>query len=81
MKSRIANQWATFAERVLPAAAGGVQKQETRRAFYAGAEALMRVLFRDFEPGTEATDGDLDLMREIDQEIRDFARDVVEGRA
>lgn len=36
--------WQTYAERVLPTGADAVQRQETRRAFYAGAwEILMRM--------------------------------------
>ena len=36
----MAEQWDQFARQVLPASASAAQKQEMRRAFYAGAQAI-----------------------------------------
>ena len=41
----IKEQWDSFRMLVVPADASEVQLQETRRAFYAGAEAMMRIQF------------------------------------
>jgi len=78
---RLAEQWATYRERVVPPTAGQLQVQESRRAFYAGAEAFFRVCMRGLEPGTEPTEEDFGLMEALDAELREFARDVAEGRA
>ncbi len=60
------------------------QLRELRRAFFAGAEALRRVIFRCLEDTgnpNDVTNGDLALMQEIDDEIHGFAADVKAGRA
>lgn len=40
MSGLLADAWASYRERVVPAEAGEVQVQECRRAFYAGACAV-----------------------------------------
>lgn len=41
----IAEQWATFEALVMPLNAPPVQRQEMRRAFYSGAEAMLRLQY------------------------------------
>lgn len=45
MSGLLADAWASYRERVVPAEAGEVQVQECRRAFYAGARAI-EAMFR-----------------------------------
>lgn len=52
-----------------------------RRAFYAGAESLMRAIMVGLDPEGEPTDADMARMVAIEQELEQFARDVGEGRA
>lgn len=40
MSGLLADAWASYRELVVPAEAGEVQVQESRRAFYAGARAV-----------------------------------------
>jgi hypothetical protein len=82
MTNRIANEWQNF-ERVLldPARAGRMQRQEMRRAFYAGAQSLFTLITLAVSPGDEITQADLTLMEDIDQELKQFGRDVQAGKA
>jgi hypothetical protein len=77
----IARWWADYAEKVLPAHAPAVQKQETRRAFYAGAAAMLDAIVGGLEGGEDATEGDLAHMDDLQRELLTFAADVKAGRA
>ena len=77
----IAQQWTTFEATVLPAAAGRVQRMETRRAFYAGFHAA---LMCGVEMADESGDDDVAgvaMMQALHQECSAFARDVAAGKA
>ena len=72
----IADLWATYAERVIPAEAGPIHIQETRRAFYAGAHGLFQAI-------VNLSDDDelcMALMRGVEAEARAFCEAVKEGR-
>lgn len=77
---KLAAQWTSY-EAILPATAGDVQRTETRRAFYAGAQALLAVLAQGISDASEITEADADLMTSVDSELQQFALDVREGRA
>lgn len=76
----LAEQWRSY-ERVLPATAGDVQRRETRRGFYAGAQAMFEVLVRGVSSGDDFTEADAALMVSLDAELRQFVEDVKAGRA
>jgi dsDNA-specific endonuclease/ATPase MutS2 len=80
MKS-LAEQWATYRERVVPEDAPPVQVVESRRAFYAGTESLLRSMMTGLDPGTEPTEADLDRMDQLEAELEQFAEDVKQGLA
>jgi len=80
MTHRIREQWDSYRREVIPKDAHDVQIVESRRAFYAGAAALLRILV-DLDPGDEPTEDDLRKMDEINEEIDSFKRDVKGGRA
>jgi hypothetical protein len=61
---------------VLPALANEIQVVETRKAFYAGAIMLFRTLISSLSPGKEATDADIEVMRDIDNEIEVFETEL-----
>lgn len=71
----IADVYGSFAEQVVPKDAPPVQRQETRRAFYAGAAALYEVLSSIpdnlVESGAAA----------VEKELQDFAKAVSADRA
>lgn len=77
----MAEQWDQFARAVLPADAPPIQKQEMRRAFYAGAESILFRVITSFAPDAEPTAEDVQMMANLDQELKDFAQLVKSGRA
>jgi hypothetical protein len=64
--------WLAYSK-VLPADAGPVQVEETRRAFFAGAFSLFRRIVGTLEPGTEATEADVGFLDAIDAELTEWA--------
>jgi len=77
----MAEQWSEFARKVLPPNCGPMQRQEMRRAFYAGAEAILFRVIQSFAPEDEPTEADLRTMQDLNDELKEFARAVKEGRA
>jgi hypothetical protein len=76
----IAAEWATYAEHILPKNAPPIQVQETRRAFYAGAGAILHHILRLADPGEEPTETDLRMMDDIEVEIEEWLVDMEAGR-
>lgn len=81
MSDRIGASWREYRTRVIPLEAPPIQATECRRAFYAGAQALLGILLAVMEPGTEPTTADLRTMDEIADELTAFSRAVRDGRA
>jgi hypothetical protein len=77
----IAEQWNEYRSRVMPRTVGETQLRETRRAFYAGAQALQQVMTHGVSDEADMTDADERLMLNIDAEFVQFAADVKAGRA
>lgn len=57
MKNTIAEQWAAFEALVMPKDAPPVQRQEMRRAFYSGAEAMLRLQYAAGDPSVSEEGG------------------------
>ena len=74
-------EWKSYLAEVVPKDAGEDQITETRRAFYAGAGSLFKTILNILEPGTEATDVDLQTMSLIDAELERFLGKVKAGHA
>jgi hypothetical protein len=74
-------EWDKFAHHVLPPACGPIQRTEMRRAFYAGAEAILFRVIQGFAPEEDPTEADLMMMDNLNQELIQFAEDVKAGRA
>lgn len=73
--------WRSFAEQVLPIDAPDVQRQEMRRAFYAGGWAFYTALMGNLDGGDDPTAADFSMLDGLDRELRDFAEQVQSGRA
>lgn len=76
----IAEEWDQYARRVMPADAAENQRQELRRAFYAGAmscTSLMTAAFISIPSAKEF----LRFMHGISKELKSFLGLVKEGRA
>ena len=74
----IEGQWLEYHLRVIPSNASRTQVRETRRAFYAGAEAMF-TLVRLFSEGTKE-EGAAELDR-ISDELVEFCKQIAKGRA
>jgi hypothetical protein len=82
MSDHLGSLWRSYRTTVIPLGASAVQARECRRAFYAGAKALLLTILGKVEKGSdEPTEGDLQLMDEIEQELEAFVRSVKEGKA
>ena len=80
-EKRLAAKWESFDAALLrPMQAGALQRQEMRRAFYAGAQAFLGILMSDLDPEAEPTDADMDMMTGLQAELEQFSLDVVAGR-
>lgn len=76
----VQEQWQTFEALVMPANAPPIQRQEMRRAFYAGAEAMMRV---QWNIGGEeiSEDAGVQILEGCRDELQRFAQQVANGTA
>lgn len=74
-------QWNEFSRRVLPVNASEVQRREMKRAFYAGAQAILFRVIVGFTPESDPTEEDLRMIDGIDRELQDFTEAVKAGRA
>ncbi len=72
---QIQSEWLSY-RACLPANIGAVQLSETRRAFYAGATAMLSTILLHLTPGTEPAEDDLRMMDEIQAELREFQKAV-----
>lgn len=78
----IGEAWLKYSHGILdPIRADRIQRQETKRAFYAGASSLLESVMRNLAPGDEPTEPDLTMMVDIQKELDDFVRSVTAGRA
>jgi hypothetical protein len=73
--------WREYRTLVIPLEAPPIQARESRRAFYAGANAMLVGIIKMLDPGDDVTNADLARMDSIQAELEQFARDIAEGRA
>ena len=76
----IQEQWESFATRVVPKDAPAIQRKEMRRAFYAGAEAMMRINFA-IGHDSISEDAGIQILNGCQDECRRFAEQVAKGNA
>ena len=77
----VAQQWAQFEALVLPASAGPTQRQEMRRAFYAGFQGALMAGIEMADESGESDDIGVTLIQRLHDECQQFAREVAAGRA
>jgi hypothetical protein len=73
-------EWRVYAEQVIPFDAPDTQRVECRRAFYAGATALVRALGK-LGPGVNPIEAYLAVFEGAADELRRFIEDGKAGRA
>lgn len=82
MKRKLmAEQWDQFSRSVLPKDAPLTQRTEMRRAFYAGAQAILFRVIDAFAPETDPTEEDLQVMQDVHDELQEFGKLIQQGRA
>lgn len=64
--------WLALRKMCIAENASDIQISEMRNSFFAGAQHLYASIMSVLEPGSEPTDKDLDRMRLIDNELREF---------
>lgn len=69
----IKKNWQQFCKAVVPAGAGYIQLEETERAFYAGATAILSVIYQlgDEESSPEKS---IEILEALNKEAREFAK-------
>lgn len=73
--------WAIFEAAILdPIKASAMQRQETRRAFYAGAAATFEMMMRVSSDDVDEAAGE-QLLTRLSKDLERFSSDVAEGRA
>lgn len=75
---QIGRQWRSYRINVLPARCSEIQERETRRAFYAGAQAAIAQVLATSSIGTE--DQQVDSIEALVEELKAFGRQVGNGR-
>ncbi len=58
-----------------------MQRQEMRRAFYAGAQGILFGVVAMLAPDSEPTLEDIQHMEDLHQELQDFGKLIQQGRA
>jgi len=79
VKLTIISQWQSYEAQVLPKNCSFVQRQETRRAFYAGAASVLALMARLSEEDISEEEGS-DVIEELMQESRDFTARIGRDR-
>jgi len=64
--------WTSYRYMVVPKNAGAVQVEETRKAFFAGAQHLLSSLMTILDAGVDPTEQDLSRMDSIHNELQGF---------
>ncbi|OHC80269.1 MAG: hypothetical protein A3G73_01665 [Rhodospirillales bacterium RIFCSPLOWO2_12_FULL_67_15] len=79
-KKPIEAEWRVYAEQGIPFDASDEQRVECRRAFYAGATALVRALGK-LGPGVDPIEAYLAVFEGAADELKRFIEDGKAGRA
>ena len=76
----VQEQWQIFEALVVPKNAPPVQRQEMRRAFYAGAEAMMRIQW-NIGDSSVSEDAGIQILEGCRDELKRFAQQVANNAA
>jgi hypothetical protein len=76
----LAAAWAAFDAMVFDGSVTGASKTQARRVFYAGAQSILDILLAGLDPENKVTEGDVDRMEALSDELRHFGEDVEAGR-
>jgi hypothetical protein len=74
-------QWKQFSQQLHLEESPATQRTEMRRAFYAGAQAILFRVIQVLAPESEPTEADLQIMKDLEQELLAFFMLVKAGLA
>jgi len=77
----LAEQWQDFAFLTGVAFASNIQRQEMRRAFYAGAASIFDAMMIGLDEDHEPTVADMNYMTSLADEMERFGKDIAAGKA
>ncbi len=77
----LASAWSSIERLAFAPNTPDAQRRESRRMFYAGAQALLGAAINNLDPGEDPTDADLDRMSALNAELVAFTQAVTVGRA
>ena len=80
MNRRMGQAWASFEKAVLPRNCSDVQRQEMRRAFYAGAMIIFDTVALAMSHEDEMTAGDEQVMIDLAMEREEYLANLRLGR-
>jgi DNA-binding transcriptional regulator YbjK len=78
-RQRVAEHWNDFSRQVLNPALGAEERRQMRRAFYSGAASMVFGIITSVAPGSVATPEDIAVMKEVHQELREYAERAKRG--
>lgn len=76
----IQSQWGMFEKAVMPKDAHPIQRQEMKRSFYAGAEAILRIQHA-ISDGSLSDDAAVGVIEGLHQEMIIFSGEIASGKA
>ena len=77
----LAAAWATFDAVVIDGAVTNAEKVAARRIFYAGAKSILDIMVAGLDPEHAVTEGEVDRVEALIDDLRRFGEDVEAGRA
>lgn len=77
----IKENWDQFEKQAIHKRAPDIQRQEMRRAFYAGAAITYVALSRAVSEGDGVSDDDVSVLRDFEDELLAFSKAVQAGEA
>ena len=72
--------WHSYSKQVIPISASVIQRQECRRAFYAGAQSFLNGMMTGLGSGKEPTNSDINLIESISDELKQFAEELTDDK-
>lgn len=74
-RASLGDEWEAFRKAIIPKV-GQVQREEMRKAYYAGASAVFYLLTSLMDEGDEVTQADLAYLDSINAELKAFLDDL-----
>lgn len=76
-ETTLAQVWASYEQKVMPASACEEQRRDMRDCFYTGASTVVDIMRMHMSPSGEITTEDEALMESLHAELEAFEREVV----